>query len=160
MQKTNRQAWLNAYRIYTAAIMLAVLAGVIALLMRPVPIEPPSVAEIQSAVTSQEFKRPGALEYVAKTDSYVTGGRVTYTQWKQRGEVIYDSRNDERLPKTELDDDIYTVFGFETDDGREITVSDNGQLYTEPNEDLGLELIGKSIDSKEFTMSRIIWGGK
>ena len=57
----------------------------------------------------------------------------------------------------------YTTFKFKSDTGREFTVSANGALYTDPGENLGLELdcdTATMNTAPSFGMVRIIYGGK
>jgi hypothetical protein len=123
----------------------------------------PTATEVAEAVNGPaEFYRPSYMEYVAKTDSYVCGGKVTFTEWLDaNGEVVFRytdgglEKGDFDVPSVES-----TRFGFVTDDDLSFVVSADGQLFTEPGEDLGLELRGISVDSKDYDLVEIIWGGR
>lgn len=105
--------------------------------------------------TNEQFKRPASMIYSHLTDSFVVGGVVTCDIKR----VGWD------LEGGEVGKVLYTNFGFDTDDGRVITVVYDGALYVEPGEPLGLELVNpgggnKPYLSDRYVMRAIIWGGR
>ena len=153
---THRQSWLTFARIVALVLLMAIVAITSIQLSRPAP-KVPSAAEIAEAVNGPaEFQRPSAMEYVAKTNSCVVGGTVISASWHVGldefpiGEVVDANSVD------------YTSFVFESDTGRQFTVSENGALFSYPGQNLGLELqcdpaTMSSDDS--FGMIAIIYGG-
>jgi hypothetical protein len=157
-RNTHRHAWITAHRAAVLVLLLALVAIGITLLVRPAPKPAPSAAEIAQAVNGPaEFQRPSQMEYVAKTNSCIVGGTVVSTTWHVGGKDYPVGGVDFN---TKVD---YTSFVFQSDEGRTFTVSDNGALFTDPGENLGLEL---SCDpatvntATSFGMLAIIWGGK
>ena len=154
---SRRQKLLNAYRIFATLALVAVVGMLAVLVMRPAPSTAPSVTEIAREINGPaEFQRPSAMEYVAKTDSCVVGGTVTSTAWHVDGKTVGAADVD----SNKVD---YTEFGFKTDNGQVFTVSENGALYTEPGENLGLELDCNPLtmnSTPSFGMVAIIYGGK
>lgn len=153
---THRQSWITAHRVVVLVLLvvIATLSG--ALLLRPTPVTP-TAAEIAEAVNGPaEFQRPSIMEYVAKTNSCVVGGTVTSTEWH----VGLESYGVGDVDSDSVD---YTSFGFKSDAGREFTVSESGALWTDPGENLGLELYcdPATMNSDDsFGMIAIIFGGK
>lgn len=152
-----RQTWITVHRVVTTVLLVALVVVGGILLTRPAPTVP-TVTEIAQAVNGPvDFRRPGALEYVAKTDSCVVGGTVTSAKWHIGNKTVPAGS------AQELEAVDYTEFGFRSDAGRDFTVSANDALFTEPGENLGLELecdpATMNSDSY-FGMIAIIWGGK
>ena len=157
--RTNRfyPKFLTGQRIAVLVLVAFVAVAVSILLSRPAPTAAPSSTEIAQAVNGPaKFERPSAMEYVAKTDSCVVGGTVTFTEWHVGGKVVGVGDVDGNTVD-------YTTFKFKSDTGREFTVSANGALYTDPGENLGLELdcdTATMNTAPSFGMVRIIYGGK
>ncbi len=153
----HRQTVLTAYRIVSVVLLVALVAICGILLARPAT-RAPSAAEVAEAVNGPaHFQRPSAMEYVAKTNSCVVGGTVTSTEWHVLGKTAVAVGD---VDSKSVD---YTVFGFKSDTGREFTVSENGALYTEPGENLGLELYcdpATMNTAPSFGLVAIISGGK
>lgn len=153
---SRRQKLLNLYRVVSTLVLVAILVMVSILLTRPAPTTAPSSAEIAQAVNGPvKFERPSAMEYVAKTDSCVVGGVVTSTEWHVGNKTVGVGDVDGNTVD-------YTVFGFKSDTGRAFNVSENGALYTEPGENLGLELdcdAATMNTAPSFGMIAIIYGG-
>jgi hypothetical protein len=148
-----RQTWITVYRIGNSVLLLAALVIGSILLSRPAP----TAAEVATAISGPEkFQRPSAMEYVSKTDSCIVGGTVTSTEWHVGQKVVGVSEVDAKTVD-------YTVFGFKSDTGREFRISGNGGLYTEPGENLGLELRcdrETMATAPSFGLLRINYGGK
>lgn len=156
---TNRlyPKFLTGQRIVVLALIAFIAVAVGILLARPAPSAAPSAAEIAQSVNGPaKFERPSAMEYVAKTDSCVVGGTVTSTEWHVGNKTV--SVGD--VDSSTVD---YTAFGFKSDNGQVFTVSDNGALYTDSGENLGLELDcdpATMNTAPSFGMIAIIYGGK
>ena len=137
---TNR--FLTGQRIIVLALVAFIAAAAGSLLTRPAPTAAPSPAEIAQADNGPViFERPSAMEYVVQTNSCVVGGTVTSIKWH------VDS----------------TEFEFKSDEGRTFSVSTTDELYTEPGDNLGLELYcdpATMNTAPSFGMVRIIYGGK
>lgn len=144
---TNR--FLTGQRIIVLALVAFIAAAAGSLLTRPAPTAAPSPAEIAQAEAEIAqadngpviFERPSAMEYVVQTNSCVVGGTVTSIKWH------VDS----------------TEFEFKSDEGRTFSVSTSDALYTEPGDNLGLELYcdpATMNTAPSFGMVRIIYGGK
>ena|GEM_PF-2539475 len=155
---THRQAWITAYRVVSPVLLVAILVITIILLVRPAPKtqEVPTTAEIAQAINGPAtFERPSNMEYVAKTNSCVVGGTVTYTKWV----VGAKSYPVDKVNPAIVD---YTVFGFKSDQGRQFDVYANDALFNSPGGNLGLELQcdQKTMGTaKYFEMLAIIYGG-
>lgn len=155
---SRRQTLLNLYRVLTVCA-LVVIAATSALMLNKLADRPdtPTAAEIAQAINgSAEFQRPSDMEYVAKTNSCVVGGTVTSTKWHVGDQTV-------KLGEVDGNTVDYTTFGFESDDGQVFTVSDNGALYVEPGENLGLELRCDPVTlstTPSFGLIAIIYGGK
>lgn len=129
--------FLTGLSIIVLALVAFIAAAAGSLLTRPAPTAAPSPAEIAQAV---KFERPSAMEYVVQTNSCVVGGTVTSIKWH------VDS----------------TEFEFKSDEGRTFSVSTTDELYTEPGDNLGLELYcdpATMATSPYFGMVAIIWDG-
>ena len=149
---TRRQSWITTYRVVTLVLLVALLGLASFLAFRL-----PSVTEIAQAVNGPaDFKRPSTMEYVVKTDSCVVGGTVVSTEWQVGGEAFDVGEVDSNTVD-------YTAFEFKSDEGRTFTVSEPGPLYTEPGENLGLQLRcdqSTMTTDQSFGMVSIIYGGK
>lgn len=144
---TRRQSWITTYRVVTTMLIVALVAMVSFLLARPAP----------SSDGPTEFRRPSAMEYVPVTDSCVVGGTVVSAEWHAADGSVYS------VGGADSTDVSYTSFEFRSDEGREFTVSDNGALYMDPGENLGLELHcdpGTMTTAPTFGLVAVIWGGK
>ena len=152
---THRQSWITAHRVAVLVLLLALVAIGSILVTRPAP-DVLTTAEIATAVNGPEkYQRPSAMEYVNKTGSCVVGGTVTSTQWHV-GSEAYD------IGEVDPNSVDYTSNVFRSDEGREFNVSANGALYSEPGDNLGLELEcdpATMTTDKSFGMRAIIWGG-
>lgn len=152
-----RQSWITTYRVVTMALIVALVAMVGVLLARPAPTGAPTATEIAEAVNGPaKFQRPSAMEYVAKTNSCVVGGRVTSAEWHV-GVQTYPVAGVESGTKVD-----YTSFVFEADDGRTFRVSTNDTLFMSPGENLGIEIDcdPATMDTApSFGMLAIIYGG-
>ena len=157
--RTNRfyPKFLTGQRIVVLALVVFSAVAAVILLARPAPTTAPSPAEIAQAVNGPvKFERPSAMEYVAKTDSCVVGGTVTSTEWHVGNKTAKVGEVDGKSVD-------YTTFGFKSDAGQVFTVSENGALYTDPGENLGLELYcdpATMNTAPSFGMIAIIYGGK
>jgi hypothetical protein len=157
--RTNRfyPKFLTGQRVIVLALVAFVAVAVSILLSRPASTTAPSSAEIAQAVNGPaKFERPSAMEYVPQTNSCVVGGTVTSTEWHVGAEVF-------AVGDVDGDTVDYTAFGFKSDTGRVFTVSANGALYTDPGENLGLELdcdAATMNTAPSFGMIAIIYGSK
>jgi hypothetical protein len=155
--RARRQAWIMTYRVVTTVLLVVLTAISVILLTRPAPTAAPSAAEITRSVNGPvKFERPSAMEYVAQTNSCVVGGTVTSTEWHVGNKTVDVGDVD----GSTVD---YTAFGFQSDEGRVFTVSDNGALYTNPGENLGLELYCDAATmntAPTFGLVAINYGGK
>jgi hypothetical protein len=154
---SRRPKWLNLYRVVSTLGLATLLVMVSILLTRPTPTTAPSSAEIAQAVNGPaKFERPSALEYVAETNSCVVGGVVTSAEWHVGNTVVGVGDVDGNTVN-------FTTFGFKADDGQVFTVSENGALYTDPGENLGLQLDCDTATMKtaqSFGLIEINYGGK
>lgn len=159
---TNR--FLTGQRIIVLALVAFIAAAAGSLLTRPAPTAAPSPAEIAQAEAEIAqadngpviFERPSAMEYVVQTNSCVVGGTVTSTKWHVGAEVF-------AVGDVDNDTVDYTEFEFKSDEGRTFSVSTSDALYTEPGDNLGLELYcdpATMNTAPSFGMVRIIYGGK
>jgi len=157
--RTNRfyPKFLTGQRIVVLALVVFSAVAAVILLARPAPTTAPSPAEIAQAVNGPvKFERPSAMEYVAKTNSCVVGGTVTSTEWHVGNKTVSVGSVDSKTVD-------YTIFGFKSDTGQVFTVSENRALYTDPGENLGLELRcdpATTNTAPSFKMIAIIYGGK
>lgn len=154
---SRRQKFLNLYRIFATFGIAAALVMLGILLTRPAPSAAPSATEIAQVVNGPvKFERPSAMEYVAKTNSCVVGGVVTSSAWHVGNKTVGVGGVNGNTVE-------YTSFTFKSDDGRVFTVSQNGALYTDPGENLGLELYCDTATmntAPSFGLIAIIYGGK
>ena len=152
-----RQTWITTHRVTVLVLLLAVTVICSILLARPAPTSAPTATEIAEAVNGPAtFQRPSNMEYVAKTNSCVVGGTVTSSEWHVGPKVVAVGGADVKSVD-------YTQFGFKSDAGQTFTVSTNGASFTEPGENLGLELRCDPATMKtapSFGMLDIIYGGK
>ncbi|MDR3125880.1 MAG: hypothetical protein LBU20_02315 [Candidatus Nomurabacteria bacterium] len=175
MSGIGRQAWLNAYRFASLVMLLAIIGAVFWLVLAASAQNPaltPTPTAPTATETESEFVRPSAMEYVSQTNSYVVGGTVVSYKWHTVADgVVYDPTDtgEDGTPPYYADGYVrirdvekvdYTTFVFRSDDGQGFEVSDNGKLYLSVGENLGLELIGDSLDATNYRLVRIIWGGK
>jgi hypothetical protein len=151
---SRRQAWITTYRVTSLALLVALVAIGSALLVRP---SAPTETEIAQAVKGlAEFQRPGAMEYVAKTNSCVVGGTVTESTW------YVDSKPLPAGSNVDLSSVDYTTLEFRADNGQEFTASKNGALVTPPGSNLGLEVECDTATmnvAESFGIRAIIYGG-
>lgn len=149
---------LTGQRIAVLGLLLLIVGGLGFLIYKQetAPRAVPAT-EIARAINGPaEFQRPSRMEYVPQTNSCVVGGTVVSSEWHVGAKTVATGSVD---PNT-VD---YTAFTFKSDEGRMFAVSDNGALYNDPGENLGLELDCDSatmMTAPSFGMVAIIWGGK
>lgn len=157
--RTNRfyPKFLTGQRVVVLVLLAVIVVMVGILLARPASTTVPSSAEIAEKVNGPaQFQRPSAMKYIPETDSCVVGGTVTSTEWHVGTQIVGVGAVDGKTVG-------YTSFGFRSDAGREFTVSETGALYTDPGENLGLELRcdpATMNTAPSFGMIAIIYGGK
>ena len=153
---THRQSLITAYRALSLVLLVAILVIGYIQVSRPAP-NMPTTTEIAKAVNGPtKFQRPSNMEYVAKTNSCVVGGTVVSTTWYVGTKAV-------KVGSVDANSVDYTSLVFKSDAGRQIVVSENGALFSDPGENLGLELNcdpATMNNDKSFGLLAIIYGGK